>query len=342
MTGNTYMVRATALALFRQVAPLHSEIQTSLSSIEEFNQFVGETGWATDFRQLDRTASPLEFAAQMAPDIALLRVNFRNGVHQLGATPPGAKTFGIPTGPQADIQWGSGVIPSESITHFDGTMDTVTAPGFSAFTISLTDEAFSESVTKLGLSGDGSDSAGPGTASLPSGSGSRSPAPTALARLRAQLEAGFQLLAGPIPNKPLVENFQRQLPAAFLPVWQGASAEKAPTFNHHWRTISRALDYLHGTGLKDCRLEDVCAAAACSQRTLERLFNRRFGLPPKRYIDGLRLSQARSDLLNPSDHRSVGDVAADAGFWHLSLFAGNYRQRYGELPSETRRRKLRL
>jgi AraC family ethanolamine operon transcriptional activator len=45
----------------------------------------------------------------------------------------------------------------------------------------------------------------------------------------------------------------------------------------------------------------------------------------------------RGELLSRSAD-TVGDVAARWGFWHLSRFAADYRQHFGELPSATRAR----
>ncbi|GHU15365.1 hypothetical protein AGMMS50225_28560 [Betaproteobacteria bacterium] len=34
---------------------------------------------------------------------------------------------------------------------------------------------------------------------------------------------------------------------------------------------------------------------------------------------------------------TVGDIAARWGFWHLSHFAADYKEMFGELPSDTLR-----
>ena len=40
-----------------------------------------------------------------------------------------------------------------------------------------------------------------------------------------------------------------------------------------------------------------------------------------------------------SPYRSVQDAAAAYGFWHMSQFALDYRQMFGERPSETLKRR---
>ena len=57
----------------------------------------------------------------------------------------------------------------------------------------------------------------------------------------------------------------------------------------------------------------------------------------------MRLSRARQQLLVPNDATSVTSVAVAHGFSQLGRFAAQYRQQFGELPSETlaaARRKL--
>jgi len=49
----------------------------------------------------------------------------------------------------------------------------------------------------------------------------------------------------------------------------------------------------------------------------------------------VRLQVARDRLTRPGTGSSVTDIALDCGFVHLGRFSGQYRQAYGELPSET-------
>jgi AraC family ethanolamine operon transcriptional activator len=53
----------------------------------------------------------------------------------------------------------------------------------------------------------------------------------------------------------------------------------------------------------------------------------------------MRLNRVRRELISRHEE-TVGDVAARWGFWHLSRFAADYRQHFGELPSATRSRAV--
>jgi AraC family ethanolamine operon transcriptional activator len=59
-------------------------------------------------------------------------------------------------------------------------------------------------------------------------------------------------------------------------------------------------------------------------------------MAPATYLRAIRLNGARRDLCNASpETRSVQDVAAAWGFWHLSQFATDYRKLFGMKPSDT-------
>ena len=53
----------------------------------------------------------------------------------------------------------------------------------------------------------------------------------------------------------------------------------------------------------------------------------------------MRLHNVRSKLLDPSRLLvSIGDIAAEEGFWDGGRFAAYYRRQFSELPSVTRER----
>jgi AraC-like DNA-binding protein len=56
------------------------------------------------------------------------------------------------------------------------------------------------------------------------------------------------------------------------------------------------------------------------------------------YLRNVRLDLARFELKQKSSgSTSVTEVAMNCGFSHLSKFASAYKERFGELPSETLR-----
>jgi AraC family ethanolamine operon transcriptional activator len=103
------------------------------------------------------------------------------------------------------------------------------------------------------------------------------------------------------------------------------------------RSMSRALELIHTSELESISAVELCLYAECSPRFLERTFQKRFGVTPKKYIKYLRLARVRDRLLtfDTQSCESIIELAGIQGFWHMGQFAADYRRVYGELPSET-------
>jgi AraC family transcriptional regulator, ethanolamine operon transcriptional activator len=87
------------------------------------------------------------------------------------------------------------------------------------------------------------------------------------------------------------------------------------------------------------RLSDLCAHTHLQARSLEYGFRETLGLSPVSYVKVLRLNEVHRQLLsNTHGPRSISELALDAGFWHLSQFAADYRKFFLETPSATRQR----
>jgi len=86
---------------------------------------------------------------------------------------------------------------------------------------------------------------------------------------------------------------------------------------------------------------DLAGVNKRSRRFIEAAFARSIGIGPMRYLRILRLHKARQKLLDQKrSHSSIGDIAAEEGFWDWSRFTSYYRRQFNELPSETRMRSL--
>ena len=87
-------------------------------------------------------------------------------------------------------------------------------------------------------------------------------------------------------------------------------------------------------------VSELCTALSTSRRALQIGFHEVLGVAPHAYIRAVSLNGVRSQLRNAdSPYATVQDAAA-YGFWHMSQFAVDYRQLFGERPSETIKRRL--
>lgn len=100
--------------------------------------------------------------------------------------------------------------------------------------------------------------------------------------------------------------------------------------------VKRAVDFIHTEANSPIALDDIVAVAGVSVRSLYEGFRRHCGQSPMAYLRAVRLDRAHAELRRgAAEGASVTDVALACGFNHLSKFAKVYRERFGELPSET-------
>jgi AraC-like DNA-binding protein len=96
--------------------------------------------------------------------------------------------------------------------------------------------------------------------------------------------------------------------------------------------LSRTGDHLY--------VSDLCKAAAVSERALEYAFKEVMGMTPVTYLIRVRLHRVRQTLLAATQgSTTVSTEALNWGFWHFGEFSRAYKDCFGELPSDTLRRK---
>jgi AraC family transcriptional regulator, ethanolamine operon transcriptional activator len=104
--------------------------------------------------------------------------------------------------------------------------------------------------------------------------------------------------------------------------------------------VKTAEDYALSHADERVYVTDLCRAAAVSERALEYAFKEVMGLTPVAYLIRLRLHRVRQALLAATQgSTTVSAVALDWGFWHFGEFSRAYKDCFGELPSDTLRRK---
>lgn len=102
--------------------------------------------------------------------------------------------------------------------------------------------------------------------------------------------------------------------------------------------MNRVLQHLQSQDYRaPITVSELCEAVHVSRRTLQYTFEACCDTSPKKFIQRTRLNQIRRKLQNPQDTRNIAEIAFDFGFFHLSQFGKNYRQLFGESPTETRR-----
>jgi transcriptional regulator GlxA family with amidase domain len=93
---------------------------------------------------------------------------------------------------------------------------------------------------------------------------------------------------------------------------------------------------------EDISAEQLASAHNVSLRTLYERFSLHRDLSPSAYIKLRKMRKIFQQLSSAqSGVRSVSQIAFEYGFNHMGRFSAEYRQLFGELPSETLRRTQR-
>ncbi len=102
------------------------------------------------------------------------------------------------------------------------------------------------------------------------------------------------------------------------------------------RAVRRVESYLEANKDEAPSIPKLCEIAGVSERSLEYAFREHLGVTPIRYLKLRRLMLARRRLQNPEwEDGSVTEIVAGCGVYELGRFAGEYRDLFGEFPSET-------
>jgi AraC-like DNA-binding protein len=122
----------------------------------------------------------------------------------------------------------------------------------------------------------------------------------------------------------------RQMPNNYADALARPASRAAPYY------VRRAEEFMRLHAAETLSLGDIVAVSGVSVRTLFKGFHDFRGIGPMAYLKAVRLDHARQDLA-ATPRRSVTDIAHAWGFAHLGHFARDYKARFGELPSGTRR-----
>lgn len=104
------------------------------------------------------------------------------------------------------------------------------------------------------------------------------------------------------------------------------------------RIVDKARDYVLANINDAPSIVDLCNNVGASRRKLQYCFQETLGINPVTYLRTIRLNSVHRELLMQDGTKQVQNIAAKWGFLHLSRFANDYKQLFGELPSDTLKR----
>lgn len=104
--------------------------------------------------------------------------------------------------------------------------------------------------------------------------------------------------------------------------------------------VAQLCDHMHANLEAGLTLTDLEAFSGLSARSLQLAFKKQLGCSPMQWLTVQKLHKVHDKLLSAHTHESITSVAVTY-FTNLGDFARYYRRQFGELPSQTRARRLR-
>lgn len=144
--------------------------------------------------------------------------------------------------------------------------------------------------------------------------------------------------AGPEGVSPLMLNMYEQLIITGLLLNQASNYTAALNRLENKSgpgDVKRAIDFMEAHLQLPITLTDIAKASGVPGRTLLEHFKDHRSVSPMRYLRSARLAKVREALVRPDCRASVTQVAMEWGFSHLGRFAIEYRNQFGESPSDT-------
>ena len=313
-------------------------IHVAQLSCNSFGEFAEATsGWALDWRQLDRGPLSARLLQVATPSVLVTQFLFNRKFHQRGTSPPGTRTFGIVGAHSSPVEWNGREGSKNQIEVFPATdeYECVSHPKFRADGVSIPEDSIRSVAETLGLPDP--------LERLPVGSCFVEADPLRMQVLRRGLAMLYSAVSDP-NHVPLDEKTCSELDfeirsSLVFALASGLDIDvRSPAPTVRSRALRLALDYIEANADNAPTVRDICRASRASYRTLNYAFLDRFGVAPKQYLQASRLDGVRKELRRKGPSAKITDVANTWGFWHMGQFARDYRRQFGELPSETARR----
>lgn len=134
--------------------------------------------------------------------------------------------------------------------------------------------------------------------------------------------------------------FERAMLDEMLQLMTDPACDRAQ--RHGSSTHSFIVEKCHRLTMADAiqvpSVVELCERLQVSRRTVQNSFRTVAETTPVNYLRSVRLNGVRRELMSTGmSALSIGDAAFKWGFFHLSHFAAEYQNLFGELPSQTKR-----
>lgn len=309
-------------------------VSVDTADFEEFCDFA--VGWNLDHQLIGRNKPHIQMFIVMTPALQLAMVESSAGYCSQGQNPKGSLSIAVPLDESRPmVHCGHNVDgPDMAVVHTGQGFELLNRTGARHVVASLSESRLEQYAADIW-----------GDPKALKHAGYRLRFPDGEHRAR-YLDA-CQTILGDVQKSPSLlkdERVTALLEDRLLEnlLLQGYSDPQQTNDRSRYQVARMAYQYLLDNIYEVPSIRTLCAVTNSSYMTLERGFRETYGLPPQAHLKALRLSRARRELRHPDPQTTVTDVALRWGFLELGRFSVQYRQRFGETPSETLKKARQL
>jgi AraC family ethanolamine operon transcriptional activator len=141
-------------------------------------------------------------------------------------------------------------------------------------------------------------------------------------------------LGEPSPLPEMARSTVERVALALVDSWR--SSKTKPRHRRQQSLLRRAEEFCEHHANQPLRIGELCSELSASERTLRYAFQELTGNSPLDYLKMQRLNRTRRALHTGDPAKTqVKQVALENGFFHLGHFSRDYKNLFGELPTQT-------
>jgi AraC family ethanolamine operon transcriptional activator len=269
--------------------------------------------------------------------VQIFRETTNQSVHQAGKASAGVRAFGVPVQMHGNALMRGETVDTKAMLTFGGDeeLDLYAPPGFEVLALAVDEDLLDAYSMRI--------ESRRATALIGEKHVFR-PAPERIGHFRRLLASVLQSLETEptvlqsVQAQRLLEQLLLNELLELIGDIEEARA-RTPPCGGRQHLVEAARAYMSAHIDEPITIAELCLQLNVCRRTLQYAFNDVLNLNAVRFLRALRLNGVRRELKAAVPAPRVQDAAAKWGFWHLGHFVTDYKHMFGELPSETLRRR---
>jgi AraC family ethanolamine operon transcriptional activator len=311
-------------------------VQMRSPDIDAVNDMLRASHWQPKLMQLEPGLLDAQYLIANLGGIQFARITVNLAMLHRSGSPPHTISFGLPFDAQPDYAWcGYPLSPQQIIVHHanqEVNLSGHSPKDFVVMTLNVDDflssgmpedqplfeRLFSENTHLLSVN------------------------QKTFLRLGHYLKELFTLVQN-YPKKATHPVMQTIIRNDFLPLLLEClgTSQSVPESgrSQRYQLVKQAEAYMLTHLDQPLTLQDLCTAVGAKGRTLQTAFLEVCGISPMAYLKAQRLHGVRLQLQSANPQMiTVMSIATRWGFWHMGYFSRDYKQMFGESPSQTLKR----